>query len=70
MLTSVTDKPAYTESMQSLKQTCYLTRKKTSLVNKGKNMLHKLILMQIAWPYPIGKNRNRCIQILLFSFGE
>ena len=25
--------------------------------------------MQIAWPYPIGKNRNMCIQIM-FSFGK
>ena len=25
--------------------------------------------MQIAWPYPISKNRNRCIQIY-FHLGE
>ena len=27
--------------------------------------------MQIAWPYPIGKHRNRCIvHTNIFSFGE
>ena len=26
--------------------------------------------MQIAWPYPIGKYRNRCVQIYIFSLPE
>ena len=34
----------HTQNQRSLKQTHYFSRKRTSLVNKGQNMLHKLSL--------------------------
>ena len=41
-------------------------RKRTSLVNKGQNMLYKLCLDANT----IGKYRNRCIQIYFYSGSE
>ena len=37
-------RPAYTEPLQTLKQTYSFTRKKNSLVNIDQHMLHKLRL--------------------------
>ena len=46
-------------------QMCYFAIKRTSLVNKAQNMLHKLRLDETACPYLTGKYINRWIQIYL-----